>query len=103
MVRLRRKCNCTSLIISMSYTYILYSSSTNKFYIGSSRRDSQTRLEEHNQGKTKSTKAGVPWQFVWEEEHLHYSEARKREIFLKSGVGRNWIKEKFGYLKIQKV
>lgn len=28
-----------------------------------------------------------------------YTEARKREIFLKSGVGRQWIKNQFGDFK----
>ncbi|MBM4351620.1 MAG: GIY-YIG nuclease family protein [Deltaproteobacteria bacterium] len=80
----------------MPCVYILYSGSTNKFYIGSSREGSaDRRLKSHNTGKSKSTKAGRPWSLIYEERCSDYTEARKKENYLKSGVGRGWIKEKF--------
>ncbi len=73
----------------MSCIYILYSRCTNKFYIGSSRENTAgERLKSHNTGKTKSTKAGRPWILIYEKQCSDYTEARKKEIFLKSGVGR---------------
>ncbi|MEQ8323331.1 MAG: GIY-YIG nuclease family protein [Vicingaceae bacterium] len=51
------------------------------------------RLQEHNSGKTKSTKAFVPWKLFLIEEYETTEEARKREKYLKSGIGREYIKE----------
>ncbi|MAF13464.1 MAG: hypothetical protein CMI53_01040 [Parcubacteria group bacterium] len=77
----------------MPCTYILYSRSTNKFYTGSSReKAANNRLKSHNAGKTKSTKAGRPWIIIHQEKYQNYTDARKREIFLKSGQGRKYIK-----------
>ena len=84
----------------MPCVYILYSENSNKFYTGSSRDDiPDNRLKAHNSGKTKSTKSGLPWILIHDEQYPDYTEARKREIFLKSGVGRKWIKEKYGNYK----
>ncbi len=66
-----------------------------KIYTGSSRKDNPlTRVKSHNSGKTKSTKSGKPWKLIYQEYFKNYTEARKREIFLKSGQGRKYIKEK---------
>jgi len=84
----------------MACTYVLLSKITNRFYVGSSREDNaENRLKSHNSGKTRSTKSGRPWIVIHEEQYDNYRDARKREIFLKSGVGRKWIKEKFDDLK----
>ena len=84
----------------MPCIYILFSGVTNKFYIGSSRENTaESRLSAHNKGKTRSTKSGKPWNLIYEEQHDDYNQARKRENFLKSGVGRKWIYEKFSKYK----
>ena len=84
----------------MAITYILFSKEKNQFYIGSSRADdSKNRMKAHNAGKVRSTKSGRPWVEVFVETFNNYTEARKGEIFLKSGVGRQWITNKFGYFK----
>ncbi len=41
------------------------------------------RLSEHNRGKTKSTKAYLPFKIVYHEVYNNKTEARKREIFIK--------------------
>lgn len=80
----------------MACIYILYSEGADKFYVGSSREDSaDKRLKSHNSGRGKSTKGGCPWRLIYEERTSDYADARKREIFLKSGVGRKWNKENF--------
>ena len=84
---------------TMSCIYILYSSARKKFYTGSSKSLVSERLREHNMGKVRSTKSGRPWEVIYEESQGTYTNARKGENFLKSGVGRQWIKEKFGKLK----
>ena len=84
----------------MACVYILFSKSTNKFYVGSSREDNSiSRLNSHNGRKTKSTKNGRPWIVINEIQCDNYTEARKKENFLKSGVGRKWISEEFGKFK----
>ncbi len=77
----------------MAITYILFSEKTGKYYTGSTRAEVAYRISAHNNGKTRSTKAGRPWVLVYEEYHESYSEAQKREMFLKSGVGRKWLVE----------
>jgi len=52
-------------------------------------------MKAHNAGKVRSTKAYRPWKVVYAEQYDLYSEARKRELFLKSGAGRKWLKEQF--------
>ena len=80
----------------MPCVYVLYSRSTSRFYVGSSRKGSADgRLKSHNAGKSKSTKAGRSWNLIYEEQCSDYTDARKKENYLKSGVGRRWIKEKF--------
>ena len=84
----------------MAVIYVLFSKSKNQFYVGSSRADDLViRIKAHNSGKVKSTKFGKPWIEIAKELFNSYTDARKREIFLKSGVGRKWLKEQFGYLK----
>lgn len=92
LVRLWRKCER----VKMPCAYILYSEKHDRFYVGSARAENaETRLKEHNWGKTKSTKGYRPWLIVYQESFLTYTEARKRENFLKSGQGRKWIKEEW--------
>ncbi|NOZ46331.1 MAG: GIY-YIG nuclease family protein [Chlorobi bacterium] len=76
----------------MYYVYVLKSSLTQKHYTGLT-KDLERRLKEHNSGKTKSTKHGKPWNLIYKEELLTLQEARKREIYLKSGSGREFIKK----------
>ena len=78
----------------MTCTYVLQSQKTNKYYFGSSHQNTaESRLKSHNAGKTKSTKFGRPWVIIQQEIFTTYTEARKRELFLKTGVGRKIFME----------
>ena len=78
----------------MPCVYILQSVSVKRTYVGSSRQDSPLeRFIIHNRGGVRSTKAYRPWTILYQEYFSNYTEARKRELFLKTGIGRNWIKE----------
>lgn len=79
----------------MFYTYILQSIKTRKLYVGST-EDLRRRFKEHNNGKTISTKAFVPWRLIYYEAHLTKTLARKAEIFYKTGQGRRQLKKKLG-------
>jgi len=74
----------------MFVVYVLYSDKLNKRYIGST-RDLNNRLKEHNTGKSKSTKAGIPWKLIYQEYYQSNQDARRRELILKSGVGRKFL------------
>jgi putative endonuclease len=55
----------------------------------------EQRINEHNQGKTQSTKHWRPWILFFIETFDSRQEARLREKYLKSGFGKKWIKEKW--------
>lgn len=67
----------------MYYVYILKSLVTERYYIGHT-KDLEKRLNEHNQGRTRSTKAYKPWKLVYAEKYETKSEAYKREVEIKS-------------------
>jgi putative endonuclease len=75
----------------MFTVYVLKSSINGKLYIGYS-RDINKRIADHNRGKTRSTKAYAPYSLVHKEIYKNKTEAIKREIFLKSGQGRKFLK-----------
>ncbi|MBX7152802.1 GIY-YIG nuclease family protein [bacterium] len=76
----------------MFYVYVLWSYKLQKRYTGST-NDITKRLKEHNHGKTPFTKSGIPWALVYHEEYKTNKEAREREKFLKTGIGRKWLDE----------
>jgi len=63
-------------------------------YVGST-DDIKLRLSNHNAGKVISTKAGRPWNLIYYEAFLSKKDARREELFLKSGKGRERIKYLF--------
>ncbi len=75
----------------MTYYVYLLKSEEGYHYIGQT-PDLGRRLSEHNPHTTHSTKHGNNWRIIYTEEFASRSEAMKREKWLKSGVGREWIK-----------
>lgn len=80
----------------MASVYVLKSLKNGKRYIGSTRKDANVRLKEHNSGSNKWTKQNAPFKLIYKEIFLTYTEARKREIFLKSGQGRKFLDKILG-------
>lgn len=76
----------------MYFVYVLRSEKDGRLYKGFS-SNLEKRIREHNSGKTKSTKGYLPWKLVYSEKVESRIEARKREKYLKSGVGRDYLKE----------
>jgi len=74
----------------MFSVYVLWSEKLNKRYVGSS-DDLERRVKQHNRGASRFTSGGIPWKVVHSEEFSTKREARIRELFLKSGVGRKWL------------
>ena len=76
----------------MFVVYVIQSQKDSRLYKGFT-KDIEKRLKQHNSGKTKSTKAYLPWVLVYSEKVFSRVEARKREKYLKSGIGRDYLKE----------
>ncbi|MFC5682657.1 GIY-YIG nuclease family protein [Flavobacterium sp. MAHUQ-51] len=77
------------------YVYVLESEKDGRLYKGHT-SDIDKRIKEHNSGKTKSTKAYRPWNLVYFEVFDTREEAVLREKYFKSGIGREFLKEKLG-------
>ena len=92
-IRLWRRIPST-IYYMVAYTYILWSRRLKKRYVGSC-HDLKKRLDEHNRGRQRFTKGGMPWELVYREEYSNYSLARKRELFLKTGQGRKYLDDIF--------
>lgn len=78
----------------MIYIYIIKSCKDGRFYVGMT-QNIDKRINEHNSGRTKSTKGYVPWKLFFFEIFPDRKSARAREKYLKSGFGKQWIKEKY--------
>ena len=76
----------------MFIVYVLHSQSTGRFYIGQT-SDLERRLQEHQAGDARYTRGRGPWILVHTETYPTRSEAMKREKFLKSGKGRESLKD----------
>jgi putative endonuclease len=76
----------------MAFAYILKSSSSGKFYIGSA-DDASERLVGHQRGQTPYTRPRGPWRLVYQEEYLTLAEAQRRERQLKSWKSHRSIQE----------
>ena len=75
----------------MFYVYIIRSKRTGKLYKGFT-DDLQNRFKLHNIGKVKSTKSGRPWELLHYQAFKNKTDARREELFLKTGQGRERIK-----------
>ena len=75
----------------MWYTYVLKSQKDNHMYIGIS-ENPEERLKQHNSGMTKSAKGRRPFVIVYKELRKDRKDDRNREKYLKSGIGREFLK-----------
>ena len=74
----------------MFYTYILFSKSRNKFYIGATKNLEQ-RIKKHNEKHKGFTGHTTDWKPVYSEEFQTLAEARKRELKIKRKKSRKYI------------
>ena len=81
----------------MYYTYVLFckNSNANKktFYIGST-SDLKKRLTDHKSKSVKTTKIFDIIELVYYEACRNKTDARKRELQLKTGFGRGYLKRR---------
>lgn len=91
----------------MYYTYALYCIDTKrnrkKFYIGST-ENIKIRELQHKTKSVQTTKSYNEIILVYYEMSLNKTDARKRELQLKTGFGRGYIKRRLeNYLKTTRV
>jgi putative endonuclease len=73
------------------YVYVLDSKVKNYMYVGLTGR-LEKRLKEHQDGKNFTTKPYRPFKVLLIEEYPTRADARKREKYLKSGAGKEFLK-----------
>ena len=77
----------------MVYVYVLLSEKDGQFYTGAT-SDLRRRLEEHEAGRVKSTRNRLPVSLVYYEGCLSQSDAFQREKYLKSGMGKRYLRRR---------
>ena len=76
--------------LSMVNLYVIKSLTKKYCYVGIT-NNLERRLLQHNSGRNFATKGFVPFKLIYAEEFDKMKDARKREIFLKSGAGRKYL------------
>jgi len=74
------------------YVYTFLSLRDNKFYTGFS-MDLKRRFSEHVRGEVKSTINRRPLKLIHYECFINEVDAKAREVFLKSGFGRDQLRQ----------
>ena len=74
------------------YVYVLYSYKDKNFYTGFT-SDLRQRLSSHARGEVRSTSHRRPLKLIHYEYFIDEQDAKAREVFLKSGFGREQLKK----------
>jgi putative endonuclease len=77
----------------MKYVYVIQSLESNRWYTGST-NDLRKRFNQHNEGKSTWTRKRGPWKLIYYEACLNEEDARAREKYLKSGMGKRYLKNR---------
>lgn len=75
------------------YTYVLRSKKNGRWYTGFA-TDLRKRFMQHNEGKVPATKGRGPFELIYYEACMNSGDAKAREIFLKSGPGKRYLKNR---------
>ncbi len=75
------------------YVYVLQSKKDGKWYTGLT-KDLRKRLSEHNANITGWTKGRGPFELIYYEACKNGKDAQARELYLKSGMGRRYLKNR---------
>ena len=77
----------------MFYIYLLKNSKDNELYTGYT-NDLRKRFNQHNSNEVRSTKNRGPFTLIYYEACLNEQDARSREKYLKSGMGKRYLKNR---------
>jgi len=75
------------------YVYVLQSLKDHNWYTGYT-NNLKKRFKQHNEGKNISTKNRRPFKLIYYEGCLNEEDAKAREKYLKSGMGKRYIKNR---------
>jgi len=73
--------------------YVIKSIKSDYWYTGST-NDLRKRFNQHNTGKSTYTKPRGPYKLIYYEASLDEQDARSRELYLKSGMGKRYLKQR---------
>ncbi|WP_066223351.1 GIY-YIG nuclease family protein [Formosa haliotis] len=77
----------------MFYIYAISSIHRNYIYVGMT-ENLEARVERHNSGREKTTKPYRPFELIFTESlDVERMEARKREKYWKSGIGKEKLRQ----------
>lgn len=72
------------------YVYILKSHKDGRLYVGYT-NNLKRRLSQHSKGEVTSTKNRRPFELIHYEYFINDTDAKAREVFLKSGAGHSQL------------
>ncbi len=75
----------------MYTVYTIKSLERNYIYVGLT-NNLERRFSEHDSGRNKTTKPYKPFKLIYSETLPTRAEARNREKYLKSGIGKQFLK-----------
>jgi len=75
------------------FTYVLKCGKTGTFYTGAT-NNLDKRIKEHNGGKVFYTKDKLPLKVIYFEACLNKDDAYRRERYLKTGMGKRYLKNR---------
>ncbi|MCL5031367.1 MAG: GIY-YIG nuclease family protein [Bacteroidetes bacterium] len=76
----------------MYQVYAIKSINRNYIYVGMT-SNLEERLKRHNNGYERTTKPYKPFKLIYSEVYTTRVEARKREKYFKSGIGKEFLKK----------
>uniref|UniRef100_A0A832G097 GIY-YIG nuclease family protein n=1 Tax=Ignavibacterium album TaxID=591197 RepID=A0A832G097_9BACT len=76
----------------MIYVYALKSKTRNYIYVGMTANITD-RMHRHNSGYEKTTRSYRPFELIYLEEFKDRHQAREKEKYLKSGIGKEYLKK----------
>ena len=77
----------------MFYTYVIKGKKDGEWYTGST-NNLRKRFKEHNNNKVFSTKKKGPFELIYYEACINEQDARTREKYLKSGMGKRYLRNR---------
>ena len=80
----------------MHYVYVLRSVKDGNLYAGYT-TDLRQRFTEHVAGKASATRGRRPLELIYHEAYVLAKDAKARELFLKSGSGKRFIRKQLRY------
>ena len=77
----------------MRYTYLLQSKKNKRWYAGCA-SDLRKRFKKHNDDKVAATKGRGPFSLIYYKACLNKKDAFAREKYLKSGMGKRYLRNR---------